>query len=98
MHNQEINEYPEDVKAEFLRVSDWIRAVRSRYGNRVRIRLVDPHSPSGMWKVLRHRLRRFPAFLVGGIERVVGWEGDPDGAVNRALSRQTAIASESSRT
>ncbi|MBP1779323.1 MAG: hypothetical protein H6Q86_5334, partial [candidate division NC10 bacterium] len=25
MHTQEINEYPEDVKAEFLRVSEWIR-------------------------------------------------------------------------
>ena len=74
MHTQEINEYPEDVKEEFLRVSDWIRAVHSRYGNRVMIRLIDPQSPSGMWKVLRHRIRRFPAFLVDGTEWILGWE------------------------
>jgi hypothetical protein len=87
VHTQEINQYPEDIKAEFLRVSDWIRTVRGQYGSRVLIRLVDPHSPAGMWKVLRHRIRRFPAFLVDGAERVVGWEGDPDAVVNRAVAR-----------
>jgi hypothetical protein len=40
-----------------------------------------------MWKVLRHRIRRFPTFFVDGAERIVGWEGDPDGAVRRAHSR-----------
>jgi hypothetical protein len=62
--------------------------MRTRYGNRVAIRLVDPQSPAGIWKVLRHRIRRFPAFLVDGAERIVGWEGDPDGAIARALARQ----------
>jgi hypothetical protein len=97
VHTQEINEYPEDIKAEFLRVSEWIRAARKRHGNRILIRLVDPQSLGGMWKVLRNRIRRYPTFFVDRVEWVVGWEGDPDGAVNRALSRQTAIASESSR-
>jgi hypothetical protein len=93
VHNQEINEYPEDFKAEFLRVSGWIRAMRGQYGKRLIIRLVDQQSPAGMWKILRYRLRRFPAFLVDGVERVAGWEGDPDGAVNRALSRRAVIVS-----
>ena len=88
MHTQEINEYPEDVREEFLRVSDWIRAVRSRYGNRVMIRLIDPQSPSGIWKVLRHRIRRFPAFLVDGAEWILGWEGNPEEAVSRAVARR----------
>ena len=70
--------------------------MRGRYGKQLVIRLVDPHSPAGMWKLLRHRIRRFPTFLVDGADRVIGWEGDPDGAVNRALSRQAAIVSESS--
>jgi hypothetical protein len=86
VHTQEINEYPEDVKEEFLRVSGWIRAVHSRYGNRVMIRLIDPQSPSGIWKVLRHRIRRFPAFLVDGTEWILGWEGNPDGAVSQAVA------------
>jgi hypothetical protein len=87
VHTQEINEYPEDVKAEFLRVSEWIRSARKRYGNRILIRLVDPQSVGGMWKVLRHRIRRYPTFFVDRAERIIGWEGDPDAAVVRAVAR-----------
>jgi len=89
VHTQEINEYPEDIKAEFLRVSEWIRAARKRHGNRILIRLVDPQSLGGMWKVLRNRIRRYPTFFVDGAERVVGWEGDPDAVVARAVSRRS---------
>jgi len=88
VHTQEINQYPEDIKAEFLRVSEWIRAARKRHGNRIVIRLVDPQSLGGMWKVLRNRIRRYPTFFVDGAERVVGWEGDPDGVVVRAVARR----------
>jgi len=69
-------------------VSEWIRAARTRYGNGVAIRLVDPQSLGGMWKVVRHRIRRFPTFFVNTAERVVGWEGDPDAAVARALAER----------
>ncbi len=88
MHTQEINEYPEEVKAEFLRVSTWIRDMRRQHGNRLRIVLVDPQSLGGIWKLLRHRIRRYPTFLVDGTQRLVGWESDPDGAVARALARR----------
>ncbi len=88
MHTQELNQYPEDVKAEFLRVSEWIRATRKQHGARVTIRLVDPQSVGGMWKALRHRVRRYPTFFVDGTERIVGWDGDPDAALARALARR----------
>lgn len=87
VHTQEINEYPEEFKADYLQLSDWIRKTRKTYGERVVVRLVDAQSLLGMWKVLRHRIRRFPTFFVDGAERIVGWEGDPDGAVRRAHSR-----------
>jgi hypothetical protein len=41
-----------------------------------------------MWKVLRNRIRRYPTFFVDGTERIVGWEGDPDAVVERALARR----------
>ena len=87
VHTQEINEYPDDLKAEYLRLSEWIRNTRQKYDGRVIVRLVDPQSLGGMWKVLRHRIRRFPTFFVDATERIVGWEGDPDAAVRRAFSR-----------
>jgi hypothetical protein len=87
-----MNEYPEDFKAEFLRESEWIRAARREHGDRVIIRLVDPQSLGGMWKVLRHRIRRFPTFLVNSADRVVGWDGNPDAALARALTGRREAA------
>ena len=92
VHTQEINEYPEDIKAEYLRLSDWIRQTRKTYGQQVVVRIVDPQSLGGMWKVLRHRIRRFPTFFVEGADKIVGWEGDPDGALRRALARRTTAS------
>ena len=80
------------MKAEYLRLSTWVKQVRQTHENRVVIRIVDPQSLFGFWRVLRHRIRRFPTFFVDGVERVVGWEGDPDGAVTRALNRRTSVA------
>jgi hypothetical protein len=98
VHNEEINEYPEDLKAEYLRLSDWVRKARKAYGNRVVIRILDPQSLAGFWKLITHRIRRYPTFLVDGGERVVGWEGDPDGALGRALARQSGAVPQEART
>jgi hypothetical protein len=87
VHNQEINEYPEEVKAEYLRISRWVRALRERYSGRVSVRLVDPQSLLGFWRILRHRIRRYPTFLVDGAE-VAGWDGDPEAAIAAALARR----------
>ncbi len=89
MHNQEINEYPEETKADYLLLSRWVRSIQQTHGDRVRIRIVDPQSLFGFWKVLRHRIRQFPTFFVSG-ERVAGWEGDPDTAIARSLARHGA--------
>ncbi len=92
MHTQEVNEYPEEVKAEYLRLSDWVRATRKTYGSRVVVRIIDPQSLGGFWKVLRHRIRRFPTFFIDGAERLVGWEADPDAALARIVGRDQAAA------
>jgi len=90
VHTEEINEYPEDLKAEYLRRSEWVRDTRKIHGQQVVVRIVDPQSLGGLWMVLRHRIRRFPTFFVDGAEKIVGWEGNPDGAVRRALARRAA--------
>ncbi len=98
MHTQEINEYPEDLKAEYVRLSQWVRDTRTVHGQQVVVRILDPQSLAGFWKVLRHRIRRFPTFFVDGVEKVVGWEGDPDGAVGRALARRATVVPEAVQT
>jgi hypothetical protein len=72
-HTQEINEYPEEVKAEYVQLCDWIRAASARYAGRLRIRLIDAQSPEGLWKTLRHRARTYPLFVLDGTRVAVGW-------------------------
>jgi hypothetical protein len=97
VHNEEITEYPEEAKADYLRLSEWVRMIQKAHGNRVQIRIVDPQSLFGFWKVLRHRIRRFPTFFVSG-ERIPGWEGNPDAAIARTLARREASQSYPTRT
>jgi hypothetical protein len=87
VHTQEINEYPEEIKADYLRLSEWVHAVQKTYGAQVIVRIIDPQSLGGFWKVLRHRIRRYPTFLIDGAERLVGWEANPDAALARLVGR-----------
>jgi hypothetical protein len=61
------------------------------------VRIVDAQSLGGMWNVLRHRIRRFPTFLLNDGEKIVGWEGNPDGAVRRALTREADVVIQEAR-
>ncbi|MDQ7849385.1 MAG: hypothetical protein QN152_01070 [Armatimonadota bacterium] len=66
VHDQEINEYPEDLKEQYLQLCDWIRALAARHAGRLRVRIVDAYSPRGLWMALRHRARTFPLFVLDG--------------------------------
>lgn len=37
------------------------------------IRVIDPQSGLGFYKCLRHGVRRYPTFIIGGRKRYVGW-------------------------
>ena len=62
---------PDDLKAEFHQLSEWARGLPARYGDRVRLRLVDAASIEGFFKSLVRRFGRYPAFTVEG-QRYVG--------------------------
>lgn len=75
VHNQQINEYPEEVKAEYGRLCGWVRETAARYAGRLRLRLVDAFSVEGLWKTLRHRTRTYPLFVLDGRPIAAGWSG-----------------------
>ncbi|MFB0508134.1 MAG: hypothetical protein ACETWT_15510 [Thermodesulfobacteriota bacterium] len=74
IHSREINEYPEEIKDEFLRLSNWIRELVRLYQHRIFIRVIDAHSPMGILKSLWHRVWKCPAFIVEGKDKYVGWD------------------------
>jgi hypothetical protein len=62
---------PKDLEDEFHALSEWARTLSPKYGDRVRVRLIDAASVEGFFKSLVRRVRRYPAFTVEG-ERYVG--------------------------
>jgi hypothetical protein len=67
------SEYPVEWKEALDTLSAWIGNITRLYRHRVRIRLIDAQSPLGFWKQLRHRVFRFPAFILDGKSTYVGW-------------------------
>lgn len=78
---------PADLLSDYQRVSDWVHTLLDRHAGRVRVRVVDAASLEGVWKSVRYRVRRYPAVVVDGSERLVG--GDLAGA-DRAVERRLA--------
>jgi hypothetical protein len=77
------NALPEDLQAEYAAISDWVQGAFDRYGDRLRVKVVDAASIEGVYKALRYRARRFPAFIIDGQERLAGFDRD---RLNAALA------------
>jgi hypothetical protein len=58
--------------------------LREEFDTRIVVHLIEPLSFGWILRVLRHRPRRYPAFLVGGRAVVAGLD---EGAVRSAIAR-----------
>ena len=84
---QRASALPADLQAEYAAISDWVQRAFDRYGERLTVRVVDAASIEGLIKSIRHRVRRFPAFVVDGRERIVGFDAARlDGALEHRLA------------
>jgi histone acetyltransferase (RNA polymerase elongator complex component) len=73
-HQKETEEYPSDLKEEYLNLSNWIRELTHLYKHRVIIKLIDVQSLVGIYKSFRHRIRTYPTFIIEGKETYAGWD------------------------
>jgi hypothetical protein len=73
-HQDCASEYPDDWKHAVDYLSKWIQEIASLYQHRIQIRVIDAQSPLGFWKQLRHRVFRFPAFIVERRKTYIGWD------------------------
>ena len=69
-----LEEYPPEWQEDVRRLSDWVRELAGRYGERILIKVIDPQSPEGLLKSLRFRVRSYPTWIVDGKARIVGWD------------------------
>ncbi|MBI4505379.1 MAG: hypothetical protein HY691_07575 [Chloroflexi bacterium] len=84
---------PDDLRREYETLSDWVHGLFDRYGDRLDVRVIDVASVEGVLRALRYGVRRFPAIVVAGRERVAG--GDL-AAAEAAIERHLATAGASS--
>ncbi len=76
LHQRDMNEYPQDLVDEYLRLSDWLKELRHLYQHRLLIKIIDVQSLLGIFKSLRHRIRNYPTFIIEGKEVYTGWNRD----------------------
>lgn len=82
--------YPPEFLADYRRLSETIRLLADRFGERVVIRLWDPRSLQGLARAVRYRLRRYPAFVIAGQYKVAGFDlGEIQQRVQQALEAQS---------
>lgn len=79
---------PPDLKEEFSRLSAWAEQIAARHPDDVQFKVIDAASLEGVFKAVRHRLRRFPSVVVAGKETIVGDLDAASQAVERRLSME----------
>ena len=70
----DMKEYPEDLREELARLSEWLRELLHLYKHRVCIRVINAQSLLGIYKAIRHRISRYPCFIVGHRDTYTGWD------------------------
>lgn len=80
--------YPDDWKMAVEYLSEWIGDLSRLYRHRIRIRIIDAQSPFGLWKQVRHRVFRFPAFVVDREETYIGWDyGELETVIDKRIQK-----------
>ena len=70
--NRDLNEYPEDVKEDYLYLSSWIKELSQKYREKILIRITDAQSLQGFYKSIRYRAFRYPAFIINNKKKYTG--------------------------
>lgn len=70
--NLDMKEYPEDLREELASLSEWLRELLHLYKHRIHIRIINAHSILGIYKAIRHRISRYPCFIVGHRDTYAG--------------------------
>lgn len=83
---------PHDWVDDYDRLAGFLNDIIQKQGNNVVIRVFDPHSLKGLWKSLRHGVRRYPTFIVGDEQKIFGLDEEQ---VSKALQRAIDAARDS---
>ena len=69
---EDFNEYPEEMKADYLFLCSWINELVQTYREKIRIEIINVSSFRGLYKSIRHWIQAYPAFIVNRKEKYIG--------------------------
>ena len=75
-YERSMDQLPPDWQEDFKRLSSLIFNLADSYQNRVQIRVWDPRSLQGLWKSIRHGVRRYPTFVLNEHKKISGWDNE----------------------
>ena len=91
VHKEQAREaLPDDLREQFQDVSNWVHDLAERFGDRIRVKVVDAASIEGVLKSLRYRVRKYPAVIVARKEKQVGTDFQ---ALTPVIERHVTAAS-----
>ncbi len=67
-----LNDYPEDLKEDYLFLSGWIKELSQKYRENILIKIIDAQSIQGFYESMRHRVFRYPAFIINQKKKYSG--------------------------
>ena len=93
IHRAEVSRYPPHMREEYRRLWTLLHDVSERFGDSVIIHVLAPSSFRWFGVSLRHRVWHYPAFIVGGRHRIIGWDaGALTERIERSLAERSAPA------
>ena len=92
MHQEVLEQYPEDVKREAARLADLVSDVAHQYGDQIMLRVIDPQSLPGFFLSIRHWVRRYPTFIIDGRKAYVGADHEGIDRILQDYLRENPVA------
>ena len=73
VHREQANAaLPDDLRDQFQDISNWVHELAERFGDRIRVKVVDAASIEGVFKSLRYGVHKYPAVIVAGQDKQIG--------------------------
>jgi len=67
-----VSGYPPDLAHDQEQLSATVANIMQKYQDRIVIQVIDPQSPIGFYKSLRHWVRSYPTFIIDGKLKIPG--------------------------
>jgi len=67
-----LKDYADDVSKTYKDICDLVKQLVNYFGDHLEVEAVDPTTPLGIWRSIKYRISRYPAFIINGKHKMIG--------------------------